>query len=47
MDSHSMLQYLPEVTTHEQPGCTHFRDFGAAISLPQLPIKGASSKSKY
>ena len=31
MDSQSMLQYLPHVDTHEQPGYAHFSTFARAI----------------
>ncbi len=31
--SHSVLQYLPDVVTHEQTGCAHFSAFSAAIAL--------------
>jgi len=35
--SHSVLQYLPDVVTHEQTGCAHFSVFVGAISfLPTL-----------
>ena len=45
MDSHAMLQYLPEVATQEQPGGVHLSRFGAATSLLQLRMKTGSSKS--
>jgi hypothetical protein len=31
MASHCVLQYLPEVVTHEQTGCAHFTAFSGAI----------------
>ena len=31
--SHSVLQYLPDVVTHEQTGCAHFSAFAVAISF--------------
>jgi hypothetical protein len=31
--SHSVLQYLPDVVTHEQTGCAHFSVFVGAISF--------------
>ena len=30
IDSHSTLQYLPDVATHEQTGCAHFSAFAGA-----------------
>jgi hypothetical protein len=30
--SHWVLQYLPDVVTHEQTGCAHFSDFAVANS---------------
>ena len=32
--SHSALQYLPDVVTHEQSGCAHFSAFSEAIFFP-------------
>ena len=31
--SHSVLQYLPDVVTHEQTGCAHFSAFSGSITL--------------
>src|ERR1700732_4316670 len=31
--SHSALQYLPDVVTHEQSGCEHFTAFSEPISF--------------
>jgi len=31
--SHWVLQYLPDVVTHEQIGCAHFAAFAVAISF--------------
>jgi hypothetical protein len=31
--SHRVLQYLPDVVTHEQTGCAHFSAFVVAISF--------------
>ena len=31
--SHWVLQYLPDVVTHEQTGCAHFSAFAVAISF--------------
>jgi len=39
MDSHSMLQYIPDVATHEQTGCAHFSAFAGAISYSRFRIK--------
>jgi hypothetical protein len=33
MASHWVLQYLPDVVTHEQTGCAHFSPFAVVISL--------------
>jgi hypothetical protein len=33
MAAHSVLQYLPDVATHEQTGCAHFSPFARAISF--------------
>jgi hypothetical protein len=33
MASHWVLQYLPDVVTHEQMGCAHFSPFAVVISL--------------
>jgi hypothetical protein len=38
MDSHSMLQYMPDITTHEQSGCRHFTAFVEAITFSQPGI---------
>ena len=32
--SHWVLQYLPDVGTHEQTGCAHFSAFGLDIFFP-------------
>ena len=32
--SHSALQYLPDVVTHEQSGCAHFSAFSEATFFP-------------
>ena len=32
--SHSVLQYLPDVVTHEQTGWAHFSTFAVVISSP-------------
>jgi hypothetical protein len=31
--AHAVLQYLPDVVTHEQTGCAHFWPFAGAISF--------------
>jgi hypothetical protein len=36
--AHSVLQYLPDVVTHEQTGCAHFSLFVAAISFFSFAI---------
>lgn len=33
MAAHWVLQYLPDVITHEQIGCAHFWPFAVAISF--------------
>jgi hypothetical protein len=31
--AHSVLQYLPDVVTHEQTGCAHFPAFAVVIAF--------------
>jgi|GEM_PF-3202037 hypothetical protein len=54
MASHWVLQYLPDVGTHEQTGCAHFSAFAVVISFlpssdqqPMIPdpILDAAKKS--
>jgi hypothetical protein len=37
--SHSTLQYLPDVTMHEQTGCAHFLPFSELILFSWRWIK--------
>jgi len=44
--SHSVLQYLPDMVTHEQTGCAHFSPLAGAISFLQLRINSGWSSPK-
>jgi hypothetical protein len=43
--SHWVLQYLPDVVTHEQNGCAHFAAFAVAISIsPNFGLTAANPR---
>jgi hypothetical protein len=41
--AHSGLQYLPDVTTHEQTGCAHFWPFAVVIAFFLFAVSISSS----